>query len=40
MISIYFQGKPFTITVFQVYAPIADAKEAEVDQSMKTYRTF
>ena len=26
-----FQGKPFNITVIQVYSPITDAKEAEVD---------
>ena len=31
MISVHFQGKPFNITVIQVYAPTADAKEAEVD---------
>ena len=27
-----FQGKPFKITVIQVYAPTTDAEEAEVDQ--------
>ena len=32
MISVRFQGKPFNITVIQVYAPNTDAKEAEVDQ--------
>jgi len=32
MISVYFQGKPFNITVIQVYAPTTDAEEAEVDQ--------
>ena len=33
MISIHFQGKPFNITVIQVYAPTtADAEEAEVEQ--------
>ena len=31
MISICFQGKPFTITVIQVYAPISYAKEDEVE---------
>ena len=40
MISVCFQGKPFNTTVIQVYAPITNAKEAEVVQSMKTYRTF
>ena len=32
MISVGFQGQPFNITVIQVYASIADTKEAEVDQ--------
>ena len=32
MISVHFQGKPFSITVIQVCAPITDASEAEVDQ--------
>ena len=32
MISISCQGKPFNITVIQVYAPTTDAEEAEVDQ--------
>ena len=32
MILVHFQGKPFNITVIQVYAPTTDAKEAEVDQ--------
>ena len=32
MISVHFQGKPFNITVIQVYAPISDAEEAEVEQ--------
>ena len=31
MISIRFQGKPFNITVIQVYAPKTNAKEAEVE---------
>ena len=30
MISVHFQGKPFNITVTQVYAPISNAEEAEV----------
>ena len=29
MISVHFQGKPFNITLIQVYAPTADAKEPE-----------
>ena len=32
MILVHFQGKPFTITVIQVYIPTTNAKEAEVDQ--------
>ena len=32
MISVRFQGKPFNITVIQVYAPISNAKEAEVER--------
>ena len=28
--SVYFQGKPFNITVSQVYAPTSNVKEAEV----------
>ena len=32
MISIHFQGKPFNITVFQVYDPISNAEEAEVER--------
>ena len=31
MISVCFQGKPFNITVIQVYAPTTKAKEAEVE---------
>ena len=31
MILVHFQGKPFNITVIQVYAPITNAKEAEVE---------
>ena len=32
MISVHFQGKPLNITVIQVYAPIINAGEAEVEQ--------
>ena len=31
MISVHFHGKPFSITVIQVYAPSTNAKEAEVE---------
>ena len=36
MISVCFQGKPFNITVIQVYAPTTNAEEVEVDGCMKT----
>ena len=39
-ILVHFQGKPSNIIVIQVYAPTTNAKEAEVDGSMKTYKTF
>ena len=32
MISVHFQGKPFSIIVIQVYAPTSNAKEAEVER--------
>ena len=32
MISVRFKGKPFNITVFQVYALTSNAEEAEVEQ--------
>ena len=31
MISVRFQGKPFSITVMQVYAPTSNAEKAEVE---------
>ena len=31
MISVRFQGKPFNITVIQVYAPTSNAEETEVE---------
>ena len=31
MISVHFQGKPFSIAVIQVYAPTTNAEEAEVN---------
>ena len=31
MISVRFQGKPFTITAIQAYAPTSNAEEAEVE---------
>ena len=32
MISVRYQGKPFNITVIQVYAPTSNAEETEVEQ--------
>ena len=32
MNSVHFQGKPFNITVIQVYAPTSNAEEAEVER--------
>jgi len=32
MISVHFQGKPFIITIIQVYASSGNAEEAEVEQ--------
>ena len=32
MISVHFQGKPFNVTVIQVYAPPCNVEEAEVER--------
>ena len=40
MISVRFQGKPFSITVIQVYAPTSNSEEAELNGFLKTYKTF
>ena len=40
MTSVRFQGKPFSITVIQVYAPASNAEEAKLNGSMKTYKNF
>ena len=32
MISVHFQGKPFSITVIQAYAPTSNAEEAEIER--------
>ena len=39
MISVRFQGKPFSMTVIQVYAPTSK-KKLNLNGSMKTYKTF
>ena len=40
MISVRFQGKPFNITVTQVYAQPVTLKKLKLNGSMKTYKTF
>ena len=40
MISVHFQGKPFNITVIQVYARTNNIEEARVNSSMKIYKIF
>ena len=40
MISVHLQGKPFNITVIQVYAPTSNAEKLNSNGSMKTYKTF
>ena len=40
MISVRFQGKPFNITVIQVYAPTSNAEEAEVEWFYEDLKTF
>ena len=40
MISIHLQGKPFNVTVIQVYAPTSNTEEAEVKQSYEDLQNF
>ena len=40
MILVHLQGKPFSITVIQVYAPTINAKEAEVEQFYEDQQDF
>ena len=40
MISVRFQGKPFSITVIQVYALTSNAEEAEVERFYEDLRDF
>ena len=40
MISVRFQGKPFNITVIQVYALTVMLKKLKLKGSLKTYKTF
>ena len=38
IISVCFQGKPFNITVIQVYAPTSNAEEAEVEWFCESFQ--
>ena len=40
MISVHLQGKPFNITVIQVYAPTINAEEAEVERFYEDLQDF
>ena len=40
IISVYFQSKPFSITVIQLYAPTRNAEEVEVEQFYEDLTTF
>ena len=40
MISVHLQGKPFTITVIQVYAPTSNAEEVEVEWIYEDLQDF
>ena len=40
MISVHFHGKPFNITVIQVYAPTSNTEEAEVEQFYEDLQDF
>ena len=40
MISVHFQGKPFNITVIQVYAATTNAKEAEAELFYEDLQEF
>ena len=40
MVSVQIQGKPFSITVIQVYAKLLMLKKLKLTSSMKTYKIF
>ena len=40
MISVRFQGKPFNITVIQVYAPTSNVEETEVERFYEDLQDF
>ena len=39
-ICVRFQGKPFSVTVIQVYALTSNAEKLKLNGSVKTYKTF
>ena len=38
--SVCLQGKPFNITVIQIYAPTSNAEETEVERFYEDHKTF
>ena len=40
MISVHFQGRPFNITVIQLYAQSSNAEKAEVEQFYEDLQDF
>ena len=40
MISVHFQGKPFNITVIQIYAPTSNAEEVEIERFYEGLQDF
>ena len=40
MVSVHFQGKPFSLTVIQAYAPTSNTEEAEVEQFYEDPQDF
>ena len=40
MVSVCFQGKPFNITIIQVYVPTSNAEEAEVERFYEDLNIF
>ena len=40
MISVHFRGKPFNITIIQVYAPTSNTEEMKLNGSVEIYKTF
>ena len=40
MISVHFQGKPFSITVIQIYARPVTLKKLKLNSFIKTFKTY